>query len=145
MREHNGFHAHPTWGHPLDVIRLQGLVFYGYHGVFPEEKKLGQRFVVDLELYADLRKPAVTDDLADAVNYVDVYNLVKRCVTGKQFNLIETLAEDIAREVLDNTACQGVKVVLHKPGAPIGGITGDVAVEIVRMRQRRDEEGQAFK
>ena len=58
-----------------DRIRLEGMVFYGMHGVDPAEKSLGQRFVVDVELERDLRKPGRTDDLHDTVNYAHVYRI----------------------------------------------------------------------
>lgn len=52
---------------------LKGLVFHGYHGVLEEERRLGQKFVVDIEASADLSRAGATDDLQDTVNYAAVY------------------------------------------------------------------------
>src|ERR671930_143619 len=56
-----------------DWITLEGMVFYGLHGVDPAEKSLGQRFIVDVALQRDLRKPGRTDNLYDTINYAQVY------------------------------------------------------------------------
>ena len=71
-----------------DKIILSGMVFYGYHGVSSEERTLGQRFVVDMEMEADLRPAGVRDDLTDAINYAEAHQLVKEIVEGTPKNLL---------------------------------------------------------
>lgn len=83
-----------------DEILLEGMRFYGYHGVNPEDRTLGQRFNVDVALAVDLRRPWRSDDLAETVTYSDVYKLVRSIVVGQPRNLIETLAEEITAAIL---------------------------------------------
>ncbi|MGE5572365.1 MAG: dihydroneopterin aldolase [Bacillota bacterium] len=122
---------------PTDRIILRNMVFYGYHGVFPAEKELGQRFEVDVEMACDLSAPAQADDLeSGGVNYVDVYTQVKDIVEEREFNLIEALAETIAQEVLSVHNVDEVTVRVRKPDAAIGGVLDHVEVEVVRRHGR---------
>ncbi len=119
-----------------DSIRLSGLTFYGYHGVLPEERRLGQRFVVELELFLDLAPAGHSDDLHDTVNYSDLYGLVRDVVEGIPRNLLEAVAEQIAAAVLQQTGAESVRVRVAKPWAPVKGMAaGEVSVEIVRPRR----------
>lgn len=119
----------------MDKIIMQGMKFFGQHGVLHQEKELGQRFEVDLVLELDLAEAAQRDNLAATVSYADVYRVVEEIVTGPPFHLIETVAGAIARAVLDGFApVQAVTVRIKKPGAPVPGIFDYVAVEISRRR-----------
>ena len=80
-----------------DTIRLAGMVFYGYHGVRPAERKRGQRFVVDLAVTRDLTAAGRSDDLGDTVSYSEIFRLVKGIVEGPPHNLLESLAGAIGR------------------------------------------------
>ncbi|MHB8172472.1 MAG: dihydroneopterin aldolase [Thermincolia bacterium] len=115
-----------------DKILLKDMEFYGYHGVLPEEKRLGQRFIIDLEMYGDLREAGLTDDLRYTINYAEVYQLVEKLVAGEKFDLIEALAEGIAMRILGNFPVAGVLVRVKKPQAPIPGKFAWVGVEIYR-------------
>lgn len=117
-----------------DAIHLKGLQFYGYHGVMPEETVLGQKFVVDVDLYRDLRKPGFSDQVADTINYAEVYQRIKTIVTGERFQLLERLAEEIAKQILNAFSCEVIRVEIHKPQAPIPGIFEDASVEIWREK-----------
>lgn len=109
--------------------------FYGYHGVFPEENVLGQRFKVDLTVSVDLKKAGQTDDLEYSVNYGELYQVCKDIVEGKPCKLVEALAEKIAANVLrDFALIDEVKVTVIKPDPPIPGHYRSVAVEITRRR-----------
>jgi dihydroneopterin aldolase len=120
----------------VDRIILAGMRFYGYHGVYPEEARLGQSFTVDVELYLDLRAAGQTDDLRKTVDYGKVYATVKRLVEGRPFKLIEALAEHVAAQVLEGFAPVAEVVVrVHKPNAPIPGPLDAVTVEIRRRRE----------
>ena len=119
----------------IDKMRLTRMQFYGYHGVFPEENKLGQRYYVDLELSLDLSKAGQTDDLEQTVNYAEVYERVKRIVEGKTFRLIEALAENVASDVLHQyTNVNDVTVRVVKPHPPFDIQFDGVTVEINRKR-----------
>jgi len=118
-----------------DRIVLTGLTFYGYHGVRPEERALGQRFVVDLALEMDLRPAGESDDLALTASYSEIYRAVREVVEGPPRNLLETVAEGIAEATLAASGAQVVHVRVAKPWAPIKGNTaGTAAVEIHRRR-----------
>lgn len=109
--------------------------FYGYHGVFPEENKLGQRFIVDVILELDLKKAGTTDELTDTVNYGHLYNLCKDVVEGKTFKLVESVAETIAKECFKQfSQVEAITVKVVKPDPPIPGHYESVAVEITRRR-----------
>src|SRR5918992_6150404 len=83
-----------------DEILLEGMRFYAYHGVNPEERALGQRFSVDVVLGVDLRRAGQSDNLADTVSYSAVYKLVRQIVEGQPRQLIEAVAEEIAAAIL---------------------------------------------
>ncbi|GAB3054758.1 dihydroneopterin aldolase [Virgibacillus ainsalahensis] len=121
----------------MDKILLNNMGFYGYHGLFPEENKLGQRFNVDIELFLDVKKSGQSDDMNDSIDYGQVYELVKEIVEGKAKNLIEAVAETIAARLLADfellIACN-VKVI--KPDPPIPGHYESVAVEIYREKSK---------
>jgi dihydroneopterin aldolase len=120
----------------MDKIKLAGMQFYGYHGVFPEENKLGQRFAVDVELSLDLSSAGKTDDLKQTVNYAEAYALIKQIVEGPPFRLIEALAEKIASDLLHQyTIVNDVTVRVVKPHPPIQGQLEYVAAEISRKRE----------
>jgi len=118
-----------------DRILLRGMVFYGYHGVNPEERALGQRFVVDVELERDLSPAGLSDDLSMTVNYAAVYRAVKEVVEGEACNLIEAVAERVAAALLSRFGPEAVRVRVRKPWAPVKGSVLDwVGVEIYRKR-----------
>ena len=115
-----------------DRISLQGIQFHGYHGVHEEERKLGQRFLVDVEIQLDLREAGRCDELAASVDYGRVHALVVEIGTRQQFRLLEALAERIASTVLEQFQVQQVTVRASKPSPPLPGIVGSVSVEITR-------------
>src|SRR6266568_919357 len=103
----------------VDRIRLNDMVFYGYHGALPEERKLGQRFVVSVELRVDLREAGQTDDLSKTVNYSEAYAAVRDIVTGPPHQLIESVAERIAAQLLGaHASIESVTVGIRKPEVP---------------------------
>ena len=121
-----------------DRIFLEGLIFYAYHGVHPEEKKLGQRFIVDITMTRDLRAAGMTDDLTQTTSYSDVYREARAIAEGGPYDLIETVAEKIAAAVLTAHAeIQDIRVTIRKPDVPIkGSILQSVGVEVFRTRER---------
>ncbi|MBB6451566.1 dihydroneopterin aldolase [Geomicrobium halophilum] len=119
----------------MDKIFAQGMSFYAYHGVFPEENRLGQRFVVDLILKADLKGAAANDDIEQSVDYAEIYESTKCVIEGHTYNLVEAIAEHVATEILDTFAIvEGVTVKVIKPDPPIPGHYDHVAIEIERSR-----------
>lgn len=117
-----------------DRIELIGLRGKGFHGVFEQERRTGQDFVVDLALVVDTRAAAASDDLSHTVDYGAVASAVYELITGAPVNLIETLAERIAEFCLGHAGVRGVEVAVHKPSAPITVPFTDVVVRIRRGR-----------
>jgi len=120
----------------MDTIHIDGLTFYGYHGAFAEEQRLGQRFTVHVGLRLDLSAPGRSDDLEQTVNYAAVAETVGGVVGGPPFRLIEALAEAIAATVLAQfSLVESIDVRVEKPAAPISAApTAQVAVAITRRR-----------
>ena len=116
-----------------DKIELRGMTFYGFHGVNPAEKELGQRFIVDLDIFTDLAKAGRTDDLADTVDYSLVYRDIRDVVEGPSRNLLENVAAAIAERALAHHGVEAVRVRLRKPEVPMkGSVLTHAAVEIYR-------------
>lgn len=121
----------------LDVLRIHNAVFYAYHGVLADEQNLGGRFEVDIELHADLRKGARTDQLSDTIDYERVYAHVRHLVEEKKHFLLESLASTIAESILKNfRRVQRVTVRVRKPHVPIKGVVDSVEVELTRDRSQ---------
>lgn len=117
-----------------DRIELRGLRAYGYHGCFDFERSEGQEFVVDITLWLDLTKAAATDDLAATVDYGDLAERAVAVVSGEPRDLIETVAGEIADDVLRDIRVAAAEVVVHKPAAPIPHTFADVRVVATRRR-----------
>ena len=118
-----------------DWISLEGMVFYGMHGVDPAEKALGQRFVVDVALQRDLRTAGRTDDLGKTINYAQVFKIARQVLEGPSKDLIEALAEEIARRIAEtHDGIETIRVRVRKPEVPIkGSVLAAAAVEIERV------------
>ncbi|MDE5415964.1 dihydroneopterin aldolase [Alkalihalobacterium chitinilyticum] len=119
----------------MDKIIIDQMQFYGYHGVYPEENKLGQRFKVDATLWLDLSPAGTNDDLNQTINYAEVYELTKKVVENQTHKLVETIAENISSSILKTfPIVQSCTIKVIKPDPPINGHYNSVAVEITRSR-----------
>ena len=120
-----------------DRLLLTGMGFYGRHGVLLAERRLGGRFVVDVEAALDLRAAGEGDDLAATVDYAAMYEEVRAIVEGPPLNLIEAVAERVAQRLLAAfPPLEAVTVRVHKPGAPLRGATfATIAAEVHRTRE----------
>jgi len=121
-------------GPELDSITLTGLEVFANHGVFDFERAEGQRFVIDVTLWLDTAPAAGSDDLAKTVHYGELALAINEAASADPVDLIETLAERIAGVVLANDPVQRVRVVVHKPDAPITVPFTDVSISITRSR-----------
>lgn len=127
-------------GQPVDKILLRGLVFHGYHGVYPEENKLGQKFVVDATLVTDLSRAGHSDDLHHTVSYAQIYEDIRGIVEGPPQQLIEAVAERIAGKVLrEHAGIAAITVGVNKPHVAVSGVVQSLGVEITRRRQQQAE------
>jgi dihydroneopterin aldolase len=119
-----------------DRILLRNMVFQGTHGVHEEEQRIPQPFEIDVELAVDLAPAGSEDDLAQTVDYGQVFEVCRQIVESTRFRLIEALAEAIASELLAGFALASeVTVQVRKPKAPIAGTFDWVGVEIRRERR----------
>jgi len=122
-------------GASLDRISLRGLAGFGYHGVYPEERRDGQRFVVDVTCAIDLSVAAASDDLTHTVHYGELAEAIVADIERDPLDLIEALADRIARTCLQAPRVEAVEVTVHKPAAPIPVEVADVAVTLTRSKR----------
>lgn len=118
----------------VDEITLTGLRVFGRHGVYAEERRVGQHFVVDATLYLSTNAAAASDDVRDTVHYGEAAEKIAAIVGGEPVNLLETLAQRIADALLAYEGVGIVAVTVHKPDAPIDLQFADVSVTIRRTR-----------
>ncbi|XP_047253378.1 dihydroneopterin aldolase 1 isoform X1 [Capsicum annuum] len=118
-----------------DKLVLRGLKFHGYHGVKQEEKKLGQKLLVDVDAWMDLRAAGESDCLSDTLNYTDIYRIVKEVMEGPPKDLLESVAQLIASTTLTKyPQVSAVRVQVGKPHVAVEGPVDYLGVEIVRYR-----------
>ena len=115
-----------------DTIFLHGLKVDTVVGVWEWERKIRQTVSIDLEMGADIRLAAQTDDIDSTLNYKKVAKRVQQFVADAEFRLVETMAENIAATVLSEFHLPWIRVRVNKPGA-IRGAT-DVGVQIYRSK-----------
>ena len=118
-----------------DTIFVTGLVVHARHGVLQYEAEVGQRFVIDLELSADLSESSRTDRLADTVSYANVVATATAAFKDANYKLLERAAGAVADAILAAfPRISALKVTVHKPHAPIAAIFDDVGVILTRSR-----------
>jgi dihydroneopterin aldolase len=118
---------------PSDNITLTGLRANAHHGVFEHERTDGQVFVIDAVVYLDTAAAAASDDLGMTIHYGVLAEEIVTAVENDPVDLIETVAERVARVVLAHRAATAVTVTVHKPDAPITVPFEDVSVTITRV------------
>ncbi len=111
-----------------DRIVVTGIRGFGFHGVLPEERIAGQEFIVDLEVTSNFSQAVESDDVLETVNYAELGKIAYEAIVGPAFNLIESLADVIAKNCLALEKIQTVCVTVHKPSAPLGVPFNDVKV-----------------
>ncbi len=120
----------------MDTIFLKELTTETVIGIFDWEREVKQTIAIDLEMSVDIRRAARTDSIADTLNYKGVAKRVLAFVEESRFQLVETLAEEIARLILREFGVERVKLTLHKPGA----IRHSKDVGVIIERRREDLE-----
>ena len=117
-----------------DKIILKGIQFHGYHGVAEAERQIGQKYEIDAELISDLSAAGQTDDLTHTIDYAQVVQLIITIGVEQSFQLIEALAETIAKTILAQFAVDEVHLIVKKLSPPVEQIFSYAAVEIHRKR-----------
>lgn len=126
----------------MDRIFLSGIKVFGFHGLTEEERALGQVLEVDVELRMDLRHAGRTDVIEHTADWTAVFALAQETVAGGSHHLLESLAHDLARQLLDSTRADEVMVRVTKPYPPVGGICNKCGVEVVRTHSDYERDSQ---
>lgn len=114
------------------LIEIEGMEFYAYHGHYPVEKQVGNRFIVSAQLVTDCEKAGRTDRLEDALNYQSVYDLIKQEMARPS-----DLLEHVCTRILDALytsfpTLEQATIKLSKMNPPMGGQIGKVSVSLTR-------------
>lgn len=113
------------------TILIEQLDIYAYHGVFSEEERLGQRFVLDLALDVDLTASSKSDALADTVDYGAVVALASQAFTARRHQLLEAAARHVALAIFEGfPPVRHIAITLRKPSPPIPATLGSVGVHL---------------
>lgn len=118
----------------MGKIQVKNIKLYAYHGCLDEEAKIGSWYRVDVEVKADLKKSAKTDDLADTVDYVHLNHIVK-----EEMAIRSKLLEEVAQRILDRffkeiKMLKKAKVAVSKINPPIGGNVEEVVIVLSKKR-----------
>lgn len=118
----------------MALIELEEMEFYAYHGCFKEEQIVGNRFCVNVTLNTNIDKPAKTDQIKDAVNYVEIYNIIKEEILITS-HLLENVATRMVNRILQEyQAVDGIRLKISKVNPPMGGKMKQVSVIIDKSR-----------
>jgi dihydroneopterin aldolase len=116
-------------------FQVTGLTLHGRHGALEAERSLGQHFLVDVSLTADVGNALASDRVEDTIHYGHVIKAVVATFETRWFNLIEALAAAIADDLVARfPKIERVRVTVHKPHAPVAAIISDLAVSVERQR-----------
>ena len=119
-----------------DIIFIKGVSIHARHGYLDYEAEVGQRFVIDLELTADIAEASLSDRLSDTVSYANVVATATAAFRDANYKLVERAAGAVAEAVLSAfPKVSTIKVTVHKPHAPIAAIFDDVGVILTRHRK----------
>ncbi|NLX75655.1 MAG: 2-amino-4-hydroxy-6-hydroxymethyldihydropteridine diphosphokinase [Synergistaceae bacterium] len=120
----------------MDCVEIKDLIVFAHHGVFKQEKELGQKFVVSVRLYLDTETAVIKDDVDSSIHYGEAALEITRFLQAESYNLIETAAGRLAEHLLlTYTLLRKVQVRLAKPWAPVGLPLNEVAIELCRSWQ----------
>jgi len=120
----------------MSQIRLNDMDFYAYHGCYCEEQSTGNHFRVDIMMDTDMKKASYSDDLCDALNYVEVYEIVKH-----EMAIRSHLLEHVSIRILDKLferfpQLNHASVSVAKLNPPVGGKMKSVEVTQERLRSK---------
>ena len=116
-------------------IHLNEMVFYGHHGIYPEERKLGQNFSVCVTIFTDDKNDEYINDLNDTIDYTKIYDEIKNIMENNQYNLLEDCANTIIKTILYKfDLVIGLKVIIKKSKVHLKATFNYIAVEMERFR-----------
>ena len=116
----------------MGIIRIEGMEFYAYHGCYEAEQIVGNKYLVDLTMEADVSLPSISDDINDALNYHQAYKVVK-----KEMQIRSNLLENVAKRIIDSLyekfpQLKKATIKVTKLNPPIGGQLKGVSVELTK-------------
>ncbi len=117
----------------MGIIQIEGMEFYAYHGHFEEERLVGNDFIIDLIIETNLEPAAISDQIEDAVNYQELYNLIK-----EQMKIKSALLEHVANRIINSiytkfdTKIKSVNVKISKMNPPLNGKIKKVSIVMER-------------
>lgn len=114
------------------TVEVLGIELVGYHGVLEEERRRGQRFVVDVWLESADERAAETDSIDDAVDYREVVAIVREVSDGGAYHLLEALATAIAERLRGGLPVTSVRVRVRKPEVQLELPVEQAAVTVER-------------
>ncbi len=118
----------------MDSVELEGLEFFAYHGYYEAEQQVGNKYAVDIEVFADFHQAAIDDALHETVNYELLYKIIATEMKIPS-RLLENIGERIANKVFENfDQIKKIKVAVSKFNPPIGGVCTRAKVTIKRER-----------
>ncbi len=127
--------ARATASSRIGHVRLNGAVFYAFHGVSDGERQLGAQYEIDIDLQCDLAAAATSDALDDAVNYETVYARVNEIMSARQFRLMEAIASHIVDALFAAfPTALAVSVDIRKLNPPIKGLVRSAEVSLAMPR-----------
>ena len=118
------------------TLSVRQLAIYAHHGVFAEEKLLGQRFLLDIQLRVQAPEALISDDIVRSVSYAHVIEEAKNFFTEQVYNMIETAADRLATHLLQRfSKATSVSVTVHKPSAPIAAQFDSISATVEKTRE----------
>jgi dihydroneopterin aldolase len=117
----------------IDLIRLKNITIFGFYGVSPQEREVGQKIEIDLDLHTDLSAACSSDSLKDTINYETVYTTVMELVdAGKRYRLLESLGEEICDAILRQYPVTKVRIGMRKLNLPFPNNLSHIEIELTR-------------
>lgn len=117
----------------MGLIQIEGMEFYAYHGHFKEERIVGNRFILDISIETDLNKAAESDKIENALNYLSVYQIIKKEMQGKKSHLLENIGKRILDELHHNfNNINKITLKISKMHPPLGGQVEKVSITLIR-------------
>lgn len=114
----------------MSKIALEGMQFYAYHGFYEEEQKIGNHFIVDLEVESKVSQAALNDDLSDTINYEILYTIT-RMEMRRPSKLLEHVAQRILNKISSHyPKIKNVRIRISKLQPPLGGRVNRAYIEM---------------
>jgi len=115
-------------------VILEGLEFHAHHGIYPQERSLGNKFEVDVLVSTEFDDSAFDDNISGTIDYEILFEIVKNEME-KESNLLEKVGYSMATKVLEAfQRAKSVEINISKLNPPIGGVCKKATVTITKRR-----------